>query len=73
MVGIELVRDRDSRKPYMPLEKIGARVIREARGRGVILRPLGNVIVLIPPLSISADELETLITVTADAIIVATR
>jgi adenosylmethionine-8-amino-7-oxononanoate aminotransferase len=68
MVGIELVRDRETRQPYAASERIGMRVIRQARQQGVILRPLGNVIVLMPPLSITADEMDRLCTVTRDAI-----
>ena len=37
------------------------RVIQEARKRGVIIRPLGDVIVIMPPLSISLDHLEELV------------
>jgi len=69
MVGIELVQDRQTRQPYPPAERIGARVITEARGLGVILRPLGNVIVLMPPLSITADEIDRLCGVTREAIV----
>jgi adenosylmethionine-8-amino-7-oxononanoate aminotransferase len=61
MVGIELVQDKQSKKPF-PLErKMGARVISEARTRGAIIRPLGDVIVIMPPLSISLDHLEELL------------
>jgi adenosylmethionine-8-amino-7-oxononanoate aminotransferase len=64
MVGIELVADRTSKRPFEPIEKIGHRVILEARRRGLIIRPLGNVIVLMPPLSISTGEIERLCHVT---------
>jgi adenosylmethionine-8-amino-7-oxononanoate aminotransferase len=57
MVGIELVRDKRTREPYALEEKIGVRVILECRSRGLIVRPLGSVIVLMPPLSISVREL----------------
>jgi len=40
----------------------------DARKRGVIIRPLTDVIVLMPPLSISLDELKTLINVVYDSI-----
>src|SRR4029079_15464757 len=50
MVGIELRRDHAT--PYEPSERIGHRVILEARDRGVIIRPLGDVVVLMPPLAI---------------------
>jgi len=72
MAGIELVRDRERRTAYDPAERIGLHVIREARRHGVIIRPLGNVIILMPPLSITEDELDTLARVTAAAIEFAT-
>jgi adenosylmethionine-8-amino-7-oxononanoate aminotransferase len=68
MVGIELQRDPARRQSYAPAERIGHRTILAARRRGVILRPLGDVLVLMPPLSISADEIETLVEVAAESI-----
>jgi adenosylmethionine-8-amino-7-oxononanoate aminotransferase len=68
MVGIELVADRQTKAPYPWQEKVGARVCQEVRRHGVILRPLGNVIVLMPPLSMSLEELERLADVTYEAI-----
>ena len=73
MVGIELVEDRATKKPYPLEKKMGVRVIQEARKRGVILRPLGNVIVLMPPLAISQEELCELLDVTSGSIQTATR
>jgi adenosylmethionine-8-amino-7-oxononanoate aminotransferase len=63
MTGIELVADKETRAPFPPQEKIGIKVILEARKRGVIIRPLGDVIVIMPPLSISEEELEELVEV----------
>ncbi|MEW6535890.1 MAG: adenosylmethionine--8-amino-7-oxononanoate transaminase [Candidatus Auribacterota bacterium] len=60
MIGIELVRDKDTRQPYDWQEKIGVKVIEEARNHEIIIRPLGNVIVLMPPLCIAEDELNHL-------------
>lgn len=68
MVGIELVKDRTTKEPYPWKKTVGVRVCRIARERGVILRPLGNVIVLMPPLSMSIKELEKLCDVTYWAI-----
>lgn len=56
MTGIELVRDRASKEEYAYGERMGHRVCLAARRRGVILRPLGNVVVLMPPLSLNIDE-----------------
>jgi adenosylmethionine-8-amino-7-oxononanoate aminotransferase len=60
MTGIELVRNRENREPYGLAEKIGIKVTKECREQGLIVRPLGNVIVLMPPLSISASDLKTM-------------
>lgn len=73
MVGIELVKDRRTKEPYPWEEKVGVRVCREIRKRGVILRPLGNVIVLMPPLSMTREELDELLDVTYRAIEDATK
>jgi adenosylmethionine---8-amino-7-oxononanoate aminotransferase len=66
MVGIELVEHP------LPV-RIGHRVTLEARRRGAIVRPLGDVVVLMPPLSISADDLRRLVEITAEAIDAATE
>jgi adenosylmethionine-8-amino-7-oxononanoate aminotransferase len=57
MVGIELVKNRLTKEPYPVESKIGIKVIKECRKRGLIIRPLGDVIVFMPPLSISLKEL----------------
>jgi adenosylmethionine-8-amino-7-oxononanoate aminotransferase len=66
MIGIELVED--SRKSYPSERRIGHKVILEARKRGVMIRPLGDVIILMPPLSIADDDLKMLLDVTYDSI-----
>ena len=68
MVGIELVLNKDSKEPFPSQNKTGIKVIMEARRRGVILRPLGDVIVLMPPLSVTLQELDELLKVTFDSI-----
>lgn len=68
MVGIELVADKETKTPFPPQEKVGQRVILEARRRGVIIRPLGDVIILMPPLCISEGELEVLLEVVYESI-----
>ena len=68
MVGIELVADRQTKKPYAWEEKVGIRVCQEIRKKGVVLRPLGNVIVLMPPLAMTIEELDKLLNVTYAAV-----
>ncbi len=58
IAGIELVRDVATKAPYPWAEKRGIRVCDRARTEGVLLRPLGNVIVIMPPLIIALDELD---------------
>jgi adenosylmethionine-8-amino-7-oxononanoate aminotransferase len=61
MAGIEIVADRATRERFPPGEKIGQRVIRKVRERDMILRPLGDVIVLMPPLSSTEEEIRSLV------------
>jgi adenosylmethionine---8-amino-7-oxononanoate aminotransferase len=68
MVGIELVRDQNTREPFPLARRVGHRVTLAARELGAILRPLGDVIVLMPPLAITLEELEVLCRITYEAI-----
>ena len=68
MAGIEIFKDK-AQKQYFPLScNIGHRIIQRARKKGVILRPLGPVLVLMPPLSITEPEIDRLLTVLYEAI-----
>jgi len=58
MAGIELVRSKRTRGPYAYGARMGHRVCARARRRGLLIRPLGDVIVLMPPLSMSEAELK---------------
>jgi adenosylmethionine-8-amino-7-oxononanoate aminotransferase len=73
MVGIELVADRKTKACFDPAKRIGHKVIMDARKRGVIIRPLGDVVVLMPPLSISAQEMDRLCDVTYESIRIVTE
>jgi len=73
MVGIELVYNRATKQPLPPEKRTGHRVIMEARKRGVIIRPLGDVIVLMPPLGISKKEIDQLCQVVYDSIWIVTE
>jgi len=58
LAGIEMVRDRETKEPFPWEEKRGINVCLHARQQGVLLRPLGNVMVVMPPLAISLAELD---------------
>ena len=49
-------------------ERTGFRICRHARERGVLVRPLGDVVILMPPLAIGDDDLTELVTVVADCV-----
>jgi adenosylmethionine-8-amino-7-oxononanoate aminotransferase len=68
MVGIELVKSRRTKEEYPYGERMGHQVCRAVRKRGIILRPLGNVVVLMPPLSLTVPEARRLGSVVREAI-----
>jgi len=68
MVGIELVADRARREPFPPDERRGWNVCLAARRHGVWIRPLGDVVVLMPPYCISDASLARLVEGTGAAI-----
>lgn len=61
MVGIELVKDKKRKTPFPYGEKIGYRVCEKMIEKGIWLRPLGNVIVLMPPLVTPFKILEEIV------------
>ncbi len=68
MVGVELVADRKKKTPFPMEARVGLRIVLEARKRGVIIRPLGDVMVLMPPLSITKEDVKKLSQVVFDSI-----
>jgi adenosylmethionine---8-amino-7-oxononanoate aminotransferase len=68
MVGIEIVRDRLTKEAYALEDKIGIKVASECRRQGLIIRPLGNVIVLMPPLSIARADLHRMLQIVYESI-----
>jgi adenosylmethionine-8-amino-7-oxononanoate aminotransferase len=68
IAGIELVADKATKEPFPWSHQVGARVCRDARSSGLLLRPLGDVIVIMPPLSIRVEELDWLMDVVEGSI-----
>ena len=58
IAGIELVKNKKTKEPYQLEQRVGHKVCTEARKYGLIIRPLGNVIVIMPPLSIITAEIK---------------
>ena len=68
ILAIELAADARSRKSFDAAERRGLRAYRHALSRGVLLRPLGEVLYWMPPYCITEDELALLADVTCEAI-----
>ncbi|MHC4983747.1 MAG: adenosylmethionine--8-amino-7-oxononanoate transaminase [Planctomycetota bacterium] len=61
MVGIELVRDRERRRRFDSVRRVGAAVCKAARARGVITRSLGDVVILMPGPGMDTETLDRLL------------
>lgn len=68
MVGIELVKDRGTREPYTLAERAGIRVCEAMTRRGVLTRPIGNIIVLMPPYCTTPAQANRMVEVLGAAI-----
>jgi len=68
VVAFELTRDGDRRTPFDPALRVGLRAYRHAVERGVLLRPLGDILYWMPPYCIDDAQLQLLAAVTAEAI-----
>jgi adenosylmethionine-8-amino-7-oxononanoate aminotransferase len=66
--AIELVRDRESQEGFAWHQKVGHLVCLLAQRHGVWMRPLGNVLVLMPPLCITKNEVDFLVEAVSHAL-----
>ena len=73
VAGIELVKDKATKEPYPREETVGFQVIYKARDKGVAIRPLGDVVVIMPPLVIPEGELDRLMEVIYECVKVVTE
>jgi lysine---8-amino-7-oxononanoate aminotransferase len=69
MVGLELVKDKETKAPFAWSERIGMQVCQRARELGLLTRPLGNVVVFIPPLASTEEELACMLELLHRAIV----
>ena len=73
IAGVELVKNRETKEPYSWEEKIGIKVCLETRKRGLIIRPLNNVLVIMPPLSIDISQLNNVMDILYESLEVVTE
>jgi adenosylmethionine-8-amino-7-oxononanoate aminotransferase len=63
IAGVELVADRATKDPFPASRQVGATICQLARRSGLLIRPLGDVLVIMPPLSVSLEQLDWMLTV----------
>jgi adenosylmethionine-8-amino-7-oxononanoate aminotransferase len=68
MAGIELVSDKEGKTPYPPEKRMGREVMLAARRRGLAIRPLGDVVVIMPPYCVSEEEIAWMAGVLAESV-----
>jgi adenosylmethionine-8-amino-7-oxononanoate aminotransferase len=68
IAAIELVRNKATREPFPPSDRRGLRVYRHALERGVVLRPLGNVVYFMPPYCATTEEIDLMVDVAIEGI-----
>ncbi|WP_420796933.1 adenosylmethionine--8-amino-7-oxononanoate transaminase [Alkalihalobacterium alkalinitrilicum] len=68
MVGVELVKNKDTKEPFPWGDRIGYKTTLKMRELGMLSRPLGDVIVFMPPLATTYKELEQMIAIMKQAI-----
>ena len=68
MIGIEFVRDKAAGAPFAEEAKIGMKVAAAAQKRGLIARPLGNILILAPTLVLSEAEIDEVAGILREAI-----
>ena len=72
IVAAELVRNKSAREPYPWQERRGLSIYRHALSRGVLLRPIGNVVYFMPPYVITPAEIDLMVEVAREGIELAT-
>jgi adenosylmethionine-8-amino-7-oxononanoate aminotransferase len=68
MAAVEVVAEKTSRQPFPAAERVGPRLAKAMRERGVVTRVKGDSILFAPPLIITPQQIDTIVNVTADAI-----
>jgi adenosylmethionine-8-amino-7-oxononanoate aminotransferase len=72
IVAVEFARDKDRRRPYPWTERRGRRIYRHSLARGVLLRPIGDVVYFMPPYIVDDAEIDLMVRVAAEGIEAAT-
>jgi adenosylmethionine-8-amino-7-oxononanoate aminotransferase len=69
MIGaLELVEDKSTKKPFDWQQRVGYKIYRIALEKGVLLRPLGNVIYFMPPYVVEEEDIDLMVRVAFESI-----
>ncbi|MGX1174567.1 aminotransferase class III-fold pyridoxal phosphate-dependent enzyme [Pseudomonas sp. R151218B TE3479] len=68
MIAVDLVADKVTREPLDPANGLASRIAEHARRAGVLVRPIGNKIVMSPPLTLTSDEAAMMVSVLDSAL-----
>jgi len=68
MTGIEIVKDKKTKLPFPAEQKVAAKLCAAMRKKGLIARPLSDVLVLMPPVAINLELLEEMLNIVTDSI-----
>ncbi|MEG9295458.1 adenosylmethionine--8-amino-7-oxononanoate transaminase [Mangrovibacillus sp. Mu-81] len=71
--GIELVADKDSKKPFLWEDRVGYQTTLKMRELGMLTRPIGDTIVFMPPLAANEEELKKMVDIMNEAIEATTK
>lgn len=63
MVGIELVQDKNQKTPFPVSDRMGQKIAMMARTLGLLIRPIGTIMILMPPLSATVKELKQMVAI----------
>ena len=69
MMGIELVKDKEKKTPFEPEDQIGLKIARACQDRGLIARPLGNILILSPTLIMNEQQIDKIEAILRESII----
>jgi adenosylmethionine---8-amino-7-oxononanoate aminotransferase len=67
MIGIEFVKNKTTKEPFLLTNRMGHRVAMECRRRGLLIRPIGNMVILVPPLATTNQELQQMVSILIDS------
>lgn len=69
MMCVENVADRETKELFAPEVKIGERISKHCQQRGLIVRPLGHLNVMSPPLILTREQIDTFVDILRESIV----